>query len=65
MLVLDANILIRAVLGLRVMGLLRKYAGQVGFMAPDVGSMKRASICRESWRRERFRRLRRWRRSIC
>lgn len=36
MLVLDANILIRAVLGSRVLGLLRKYAGQVRFMAPDV-----------------------------
>jgi predicted nucleic acid-binding protein len=36
MLVLDANILIRAVLGARVLGLLRKYAGQVEFMAPDV-----------------------------
>ncbi|MBL8238702.1 MAG: hypothetical protein JNM66_14860 [Bryobacterales bacterium] len=36
MLVRDANILIRAVLGSRVLGLLRKYAGQVEFMAPDV-----------------------------
>ncbi len=36
MLVLDANILIRAVLGSRVLGLLRKYSGQVEFMAPDV-----------------------------
>jgi predicted nucleic acid-binding protein len=36
MLVLDANILIRAVLGSRVLSLLRKYAGQVEFMAPDV-----------------------------
>lgn len=36
MLVLDANILIRAVLGSRVLGLLRKYAGKVEFMAPDV-----------------------------
>ncbi len=35
MLVLDANILIRAVLGLRVPYLLRKYAGQVEFLAPD------------------------------
>lgn len=33
-LVLDANILIRAVLGSRVLALLRKYAGQVEFMAP-------------------------------
>ena len=36
MLVLDANILIRAVPGSRVPGLLRRYAGQVEFMAPDV-----------------------------
>jgi predicted nucleic acid-binding protein len=35
MLVLDANILIRAVLGLWVLFLLRKYAGQVEFLAPD------------------------------
>jgi predicted nucleic acid-binding protein len=35
MLVLDANILIRAVLGSRVLYLLRKYAGQVEFLAPD------------------------------
>jgi predicted nucleic acid-binding protein len=36
MLVLDANILIRAALGSRVLGLLQKYAGQVEFMGPDV-----------------------------
>ena len=35
MLVLDANILIRAVLGSRVHGLLRKYSGQVEFLTPD------------------------------
>ena len=35
MLVLDANILIRAVLGTRVPSLLRKYAGQGDFFAPD------------------------------
>ena len=35
MLVLDANILIRAVLGSRVLSLLRKYAGQVEFLAPN------------------------------
>jgi predicted nucleic acid-binding protein len=34
-LVLDANILIRAVLGSRVLALLRKYAGQVGLLTPD------------------------------
>jgi hypothetical protein len=36
MLALDANILIRAVLGSRVLGLLQKYSAQVEFMAPDV-----------------------------
>jgi predicted nucleic acid-binding protein len=36
MLVLDANILIRAVLGSTVLLLLRKYAGQCEFFAPDV-----------------------------
>lgn len=35
MLVLDANILIRAVLGSRALALLRKYAGQVEFITPD------------------------------
>ncbi len=35
MLVLDANILIRAVLGSRVLSLLRKYADAVDFIAPD------------------------------
>lgn len=35
MLVLDANILIRAVLGSRVLSLLRRYAGRVEFRAPD------------------------------
>lgn len=35
MLVLDANILIRAVLGVRVLDLLRMYAGRVDFFAPD------------------------------
>ena len=35
MLVLDANILIRAVLGSRVLLLFRKYAGHVEFLAPD------------------------------
>src|ERR1700735_5026367 len=35
MLVLDANILIRAVLGSRVLSLLRKYADQTEFLAPD------------------------------
>lgn len=35
MLVPDANILIRALLGSRVCFLLRKYAEQVEFVAPD------------------------------
>ena len=35
MLVLDANILIRAVLGSRVLALLRTYGGQVEFLTPD------------------------------
>ncbi|HXB74244.1 MAG TPA: PIN domain-containing protein [Candidatus Acidoferrales bacterium] len=35
MLVLDANILVSAVLGSRVLFLLRKYAGHVEFLAPD------------------------------
>ncbi len=35
MLVLDANILIRAVLGSRVLALLRKYAEQIEFLTPD------------------------------
>jgi predicted nucleic acid-binding protein len=35
MLVLDANILIRAVLGFSVLWLLLKYADQVEFLAPD------------------------------
>jgi hypothetical protein len=34
-LVLDANILIRAVLGSRVLFLLRQYIGHVDFLAPD------------------------------
>ena len=35
MLVLDANVLIRAVLGSRVLFLLRTYAEQTDFLAPD------------------------------
>lgn len=35
MIVLDANILIRAVLGSKVLNLLLKYAGHVEFMVPD------------------------------
>ncbi|MBM3756156.1 MAG: nucleotide-binding protein [Acidobacteria bacterium] len=40
MLMLDANILIRAVLGSRVMGLPRKFARQVEFMAPDIAFLE-------------------------
>jgi predicted nucleic acid-binding protein len=36
MLVLDANILVRAVLGSKVLLLLRRYAEDVEFLAPDV-----------------------------
>jgi hypothetical protein len=36
MLVFDANILVRAVLGSKVLLLLRRYAEQVEFLAPDV-----------------------------
>jgi hypothetical protein len=43
-LVLDANILIRAVLGSKVLSLLRQYAGRIEFLAPDVAFEKRANI---------------------
>lgn len=36
MIVLDANILIRAVLGRRVLGLLSQYGTSISFLAPDV-----------------------------
>ncbi len=36
MLVLDANILVRAVLGSKVLSLLRKYAMRAGFLAPSI-----------------------------
>jgi predicted nucleic acid-binding protein len=36
MLVLDANILMRAVLGRHARGLLAKYAQRIDFVAPDV-----------------------------
>lgn len=35
-LVLDANILLRAVLGRRVLSLLEAYAGRIDFLAPEV-----------------------------
>lgn len=40
MLVLDANILIRAVLGSRVLDLLQKYAGHAEFIAPDIAFLE-------------------------
>jgi hypothetical protein len=49
MLVLDANILIRAVLGSRVLSLLRKYADRIEFLAPRQRFKKRASGCRRFW----------------
>jgi predicted nucleic acid-binding protein len=36
MLVLDANILMRAVLGRQARALLAEYAGRIEFVAPDV-----------------------------
>lgn len=50
MLVLDANLLIRAVLESRVLGLLRNYAGQVSSCLPTLPFRKRESIYRISWR---------------
>ncbi|MGJ5816927.1 PIN domain-containing protein [Paludibaculum fermentans] len=51
---LDANILIRAVLGTRVLGLLRKYAGRVEFMAPDFMFQEaREHLPGSTWRRLR------------
>lgn len=35
-LVLDANILVRAVLGRRVLTILETYAGRVHFLAPEI-----------------------------
>jgi predicted nucleic acid-binding protein len=42
MLVLDANILIRAALGSRVLSLLRKYAERVEYLAPDTAFQEAA-----------------------
>ncbi len=44
MLVLDANIPIRAALGSRAPSLLRKYADQVDFLAPDA-AFEEAGAC--------------------
>ena len=46
MLVLDANVLIRAVLGRRVRTLLAEYSNTVEFFAPDVAFAEGESICR-------------------
>lgn len=43
MLVLDANILIRAMLGSKILLLLHKYAGQVDFLAPDTAFQEATS----------------------
>lgn len=45
MLVLDANILIRAALGSQVPGLLGKYSGSVEFLAPDPVFQELANTC--------------------
>jgi hypothetical protein len=45
MLVLDANILIRAVLASRVLSLLRKHAGQMAFLAPDTAFQEARGQC--------------------
>jgi predicted nucleic acid-binding protein len=44
MLVLDANILIRAVLGSRVLSLLTKYGEQVDFMAPETAFQEASEV---------------------
>ena len=47
MLVLDANILIRAVLGFRVLLLVRQYAGRVEFCAPDTAFQEARAVLPE------------------
>ena len=47
-LVLDANILIRAVLGNRVRGILERYADSVSFFVPKYPMRKRKSIWQHS-----------------
>jgi hypothetical protein len=48
MLALDANILIRAVLGSQVQFLLRKYSGKVEFLAADVAFRDAGELLPES-----------------
>ena len=60
MLVLDANILIRAVLGSRVLFLLRKYGEHVRFLAPDTAFQEARYSLPEILERVRFQSLRRW-----
>ena len=50
MLVLDANILIRAVLGSRVLSLLLKYGGRAEFLAPDTAFQELANTSLEFWK---------------
>jgi hypothetical protein len=59
MLVLDANILIRAVLGSRVLFLLRKYA-EVEFLAPDTAFQEAREHLRIFWSGAECRSIRQW-----
>ena len=49
MLVLDANILIRAVLGSRVLSLLRQYTDRVEFVAPEIAFQEAREWLPEIW----------------
>ena len=53
--VLDANILIRAVLGKRVRKLIFTNASTVKFFAPDVAYADARSICLPCWKNEELR----------
>jgi hypothetical protein len=57
MLVLDANVLVRAVLGSRALSLLREYSDRVEFVAPTQRFKKPASGCRRFWSGANCRRL--------
>ena len=61
-LVLDANILIRAVLGSRVLFLLRKYAERVEFFAPGQCFQEARENLPGFWSGGECRSLMRWRR---
>jgi predicted nucleic acid-binding protein len=54
MLVLDANIFIRAVLGSRVLFLLSKYGEQVEFVAPDIAFQEAREELPDILKRRRF-----------